>query len=705
MDVKLDDISFTCVALSPSGRYALSGSTDQQLRYWDIKAKKCIWTFDRQRGAISFIAFNQQQERGISVSQDGIYNLWDLANGASIRTTRLGNHNVNQLAFSEILDRAISTNGSTWFKWNTETELVTPMPPNDSKITAITMSGSGRRALLTGPDFSIQLWDLDQEERLGELRGHRGEVLSLAFLSNDTACISVSRDNTLRLWRLDTGQCILTIPSFAGNFAPIAISNNGRYCLWGGWDKILRLFDLGTAWPPAPLVPARIVSSEDALDQQNLADTLKQEAVSHLKKLRWKEAADTIRKAREVPGQHRDPELIHLWTEAGRGGRSVALKDGWRLRTLKHPAIVSAVQFSHDSARALTGDVQGIIRLWNIGSGLEEGRLEGHDSIVNSIAVSIDGKLILSGSGMGRGGDTSARLWEAEERKQKEIFECMQGISSVGFSPDGHLAVIASREVLREAAIRVFNLKSGVYVREFEPPEPITSVQFHPNGQIILASSEDASLSLWDIASGRCLQEIQAHDELITSAQFSRSGRAILSSSLDGHLKFWNAANLKLVRALECPDAVVSAAFSPDGRFAITGTMDNTLQLWDVKSGQRLRVFEGHTSEIKSVAFSPNGRFALSASADSTAILWELDWDYEFPSIDTPATEVVPIIQNFLSLCCPMDEENLSKTGQPEWNQENFNRLLQKLQQCGLGWLHPGSIKQAAEKMIQSWKK
>ena len=281
----------------------------------------------------------------------------------------------------------------------------------------------------------------------------------------------------------------------------------------------------------------------------------------------------------------------------------------------------------------------------------------------------------------------------------------MQGVSSVGFSPDGHLAVIASREVLREAAIRVFNLKSGVYVREFEPPEPITSVQFHPNGQIILASSEDASLSLWDIASGRCLQEIQAHDELITSAQFSRSGRAILSSSLDGHVKFWNAANLKLVRALECPDAVVSAAFSPDGRFAITGTMDNTLQLWDVKSGQRLRVFEGHTSEIKSVAFSPNGRFALSASADSTAILWELDWDYEFPSIDTPATEVVPIIQNFLSLCCPMDEENLSKIGQPEWNQENFNRLLQKLQQCGLGWLHPGSIKQAAEKMIQSWKK
>ena len=44
--------------------------------------------------------------------------------------------------------------------------------------------------------------------------------------------------------------------------------------------------------------------------------------------------------------------------------------------------------------------------------------------------------------------------------------------------------------------------------------------------------------------------------------------------------------------------------FSPDGRLVIAGNQDNTARLWEVKTGDCLRAFTGHTEQVTSVAFS-----------------------------------------------------------------------------------------------------
>src|SRR5690606_15289705 len=76
----------------------------------------------------------------------------------------------------------------------------------------------------------------------------------------------------------------------------------------------------------------------------------------------------------------------------------------------------------------------------------------------------------------------------------------------------------------------------------------------------------------------------------------------------------------------EHPDGVISVAFSPDGQTVLSGSDDGTLILWDVRTGERLHTFEGHTRTVSDITFSPDGQTALSGSWDHTLMLWRV-WE------------------------------------------------------------------------------
>jgi WD40 repeat protein len=73
-------------------------------------------------------------------------------------------------------------------------------------------------------------------------------------------------------------------------------------------------------------------------------------------------------------------------------------------------ARVTSVAVSRDGKKALAGDVVGGLHLWDVESGKELGRWEGHKGAVTSVALSPDGSRALSG-----GGDQTMRVWQVRE--------------------------------------------------------------------------------------------------------------------------------------------------------------------------------------------------------------------------------------------------------------------------------------------------
>jgi len=158
--------------------------------------------------------------------------------------------------------------------------------------------------------------------------------------------------------------------------------------------------------------------------------------------------------------------------------------------------------------------------------------------------------------------------------------------------------------------------------------EYINAIAFSPDGRYALSGSDDCTLRLWDISTGREIRTFKGHKSWVRSVDFSPDGRYALSGGYDCTLKLWDISTGKEIRTFIGQQgfvcAVTSVAFSPDGKYILSAGNDKSIKLWDVETGDEMRVFRGHTEFINSVVFLADSRHALSGSDDKTLKLWDL---------------------------------------------------------------------------------
>ncbi|KAJ6450552.1 hypothetical protein C8R47DRAFT_1181444 [Mycena vitilis] len=250
--------------------------------------------------------------------------------------------------------------------------------------------------------------------------------------------------------------------------------------------------------------------------------------------------------------------------------------------------------------------------------------LEGHTSVVLSVAFSSDGKHIVSGAD-----DRSVRIWDAESGEQ--LGGPLEGhtdcVRSVAFSPDGKHIVSGSHD----RSVRIWDAESGEQLGG--PLEGhtdwVVSVAFSPDGKHIVSGSHDRSVRIWDAESGEQLGgPLEGHTDDVRSVAFSPDGKHIVSGSHDRSVRIWDAeSGEQLGGPLEGhAGGVQSVAFSPDGKHIVSGSDDRSVRIWDAESGEQLGgPLEGHTDWVVSVAFSSDGKHIVSASLDSTIRIWDAE--------------------------------------------------------------------------------
>jgi WD40 repeat protein len=306
---------------------------------------------------------------------------------------------------------------------------------------------------------------------------------------------------------------------------------------------------------------------------------------------------------------------------------------------LGHSGVVYSVAVSPDGKRVLTGSGDNTAKLWDLATGRELRTFEGHTGQVTAVAFSPDGKQVLTGSR-----DKTARLWDATTGRESLLFQGHAGwLSSVAFSPDG-------KRVLTGGADRTARLWDAATAKEalrlLGHTSQVTSVAFSPDGRRAATGSWDNTARVWDAAGGNVLHVLRGHVNYVTSVTFSPDGKQLLTGCVDGAVRFWDVGSGRALRGSRVNDnGITSLAISPDGNLLLAGREGNNARVWNAVTGRALRDLTGHgprpvgvapsggaleqglsgvvKDRVEGVTFSPDSRLALTGADDWTARLWD----------------------------------------------------------------------------------
>jgi WD40 repeat protein/serine/threonine protein kinase len=318
------------------------------------------------------------------------------------------------------------------------------------------------------------------------------------------------------------------------------------------------------------------------------------------------------------------------------------VETGARVKTFSgHEDSVLSVAFSRDGGKLLTASYDKTARLWDVAAAKELKVFRGHTWWVWQAAFSPSEDRVVT-----VGQDGTAIVWEVEgDRRSPPFIGHLGPVYCAAFSPDGKTVVTGGydRKLLawQPAELQPFifrNLEKGTGVaptakfRELAAHATlVSSVGFSPDGQLLLSSSQDNTVRLWDFAAGTVLQTFRGHDSWVRQAVFVPDGRTLLSASHDDTVREWSIAGYEELRSLQGrrlsghADAVLAAAFSPDQLSVVTASRDRTARVWDARTGaERVVLEEGHSFLASTALFFDGGRKLITAAVDNTARVWDV---------------------------------------------------------------------------------
>ena len=352
------------------------------------------------------------------------------------------------------------------------------------------------------------------------------------------------------------------------------------------------------------------------------------------------------------------------------------LPSGKTLHTFKgQQNLVLAVAIDKQGQRALTGDVLGKVKLWDLDQGLEIGKLDGHPKGKAVQAVAF----LPSGLGLSAGRDNQILLWDSKgdlvrrigahaayglfisddsrrlatlafdqslklwDLKTGKILRSLrkeaagESLGTVALSPDGKrcLLTLISVDPLakEEHTVTLYDADSGKELwskhTRFQGMAPI---HFLPGGKQALVGGGANAFTLWDLDDGKMVRSWGGHKGPIQALAVDGKGD-VISASADNTLKLWSPQGEELRTFAGHTDGITCVALSKKGDHLLTGSADKTLKFWDIKTGQPLFTFRGHEGIVTSVALSANGKLAVSGSDDRTLKLWDLKTGKEMQTL------------------------------------------------------------------------
>ncbi len=317
---------------------------------------------------------------------------------------------------------------------------------HEGRANGVAFSPDGTKIITGGEDKTVCVWSTATGRRILRLEGHNGDVNGVAFLPTGDQVLSVSDDKTARLWDVKSAKERRRFDGSPTGLHRLSISSDGLHFLTSGSDNVTRLWEIATGRQVQTFKREKakyIVGIAFLPDNQRILVADKEEIRV------WDIGAKQSTLLR-TPGDDSaalapDGKSILIGTSMLAGyavevrpipteiaqlpgqGKSITFyRISGPSKSLEgHRRPVNAVAFSSDGRRAFSGSgydwelvfgegesarPDNTVRVWDLASGKELAKFEGHSRGVISLAVSSDGRYAVSTSA-----DKTVRVWRLPE--------------------------------------------------------------------------------------------------------------------------------------------------------------------------------------------------------------------------------------------------------------------------------------------------
>ena len=300
--------------------------------------------------------------------------------------------------------------------------------------------------------------------------------------------------------------------------------------------------------------------------------------------------------------------------------------DGHVLRHF-HQARPQALALSNDGGLLFAGMHDGGLFVWDTNKGDLLGTRAFGDGI-NSMALSPDGATLALALGVR---DGVVRLWEpGTGRFQGDLRGHHDEVLRVVWSHDGKSLLTASRD--QTACLWS---STGGLLRTFKGHlGDVETVAFSPDGQKVVSAGDDQSVILWNVDGGQPCDMLTDTpvDGWVSGLAFTPDSSQIIGTgscdgagdSFEAYLTDWNLADSERPAPLQTSSrSGVALAFSPDGRQMTVGessppdsTVKSRARIWSLDPARVLATVPKLVGSVYSVAYSPDGHLLAVGTGD-----------------------------------------------------------------------------------------
>lgn len=227
--------------------YAITGSSDGNVRLWDVNQKELLSDLGSHRRRVQCVAADFKSQFALTGSSDGTMKLWDVSSSSCAETIidYMGDFNSVAVDWRNHLALGALSNG-TLSMWNLRTgDCIQALHGgHHGPAQCVDVAWSRRRALSGSTDGGVMLWDLDRST-CAPTQGHMVWVSDIKVDPEFAYAVSGSIDGMLRVWDFRTNRCARTLRGGWNDVKCLSVDWSTGAVLTGAAGGCVKLWDIG----------------------------------------------------------------------------------------------------------------------------------------------------------------------------------------------------------------------------------------------------------------------------------------------------------------------------------------------------------------------------------------------------------------------------------------------------------------------------